>query len=227
MSKESAELIWNLMGTLFKSHPWHGVQPGDDAPNTLQVYIEMTPTDTVKYETDKVTGHLMLDRPQRYSNVNPALYGFIPKTYSDTRVAKLCADATGREDIVGDGDPVDICVLSEKHISHGDILLNCIPLGGFRMIDDKEADDKIIAVLAGDAAYGQMKDIEEVPPPVIDRLKHYFLTYKMGPNQRKNACEIVEVYGRDRAHAVIQAGLEDYQQHFGNLPELVASALKD
>lgn len=224
---QTAELLFNLMGTLFKSHPWHGINVGDAAPDVLRVFIEMVPTDTVKYEIDKTSGHLILDRPQRYSNICPALYGFIPQTYSDKRVAALCRDATGRDDIVGDGDPVDICVLSEKDISHGDILLNAIPVGGFRMIDDNEADDKIIAVLAGDAAYGAMKDIEEVPPPLIDRLKHYFLTYKMGPSQRKNTSEIVEVYGRDRAHAVVKAGLEDYQQSFGNLPQLVASALKE
>ncbi|MEO1227558.1 MAG: inorganic pyrophosphatase [Myxococcota bacterium] len=227
MSSGTEDLLWNLMGTLFKAHPWHGVSVGENAPHTLNVFIEMVPTDTVKYEVDKTTGHIMLDRPQRYSNICPALYGFIPKTYADERVARLCRDATGREDIVGDGDPVDICVLTEKDIGHGEILLSCIPVGGFRMIDDKEADDKIIAVLAGDAAYGAMKDIEEIPAPLIDRLKHYFLTYKMGPNQRKNTCEISEVYGRERAHAVVQAGLADYEQQFGNLPQLVTKALRE
>lgn len=226
MASATEDLLWNLMGTLFKAHPWHGVSVGEKAPDVLNVFIEMVPTDTVKYEIDKTTGHIKLDRPQRYSNVCPALYGFIPKTYSATRVAGLCQQATGREDIVGDGDPIDICVLTEKQVSHGNIMLNAIPVGGFRMIDDKEADDKIIAILAGDAAYGGMKDIEEVPPPVIDRLKHYFLTYKMGPSQRKNTCEIVEVYGRDRAHDVVRAGLDDYDQHFGNLPQLVTSALR-
>lgn len=227
MSSGTEELLWNLMGTLFKAHPWHGVRVGDESPDRLNVFIEMVPTDTVKYEIDKTTGHIKLDRPQRYSNICPALYGFVPQTYSDKRVAQLCQESTGREDIVGDSDPVDICVLTEKHIDHGEILLTAIPVGGFRMIDDKEADDKIIAVLAGDAAYGKMKDIEEVPPSVVDRLKHYFLTYKMGPNQRKNACEIVEVYGREKAHAVIQAGLDDYQQQFGNLQQLVTTALRD
>lgn len=225
VSEQSADAMFKLMGNLFKPHPWHGMGVGDDAPHTLQVFIEMVPTDTVKYEIDKTSGYLMLDRPQRYSNICPALYGFIPQTYSDDRVAALCREATGRDEIVGDGDPVDICVLSEKDIGHGDILLNAIPVGGFRMIDDKEADDKIIAVLAGDAAYGGMKDIEEIPPPLIDRLKHYFLTYKMGPNQRKNTSEIVEVYGRDRAHAVVEAGLADYQASYGNLRELAAKAI--
>lgn len=226
-STGTEDLLWNLMGTLFKAHPWHGVSVGEKAPESLNVYIEMVPTDTVKFEIDKTTGHLKVDRPQRYSNVLPALYGFIPRTYSDTRVAKLCREATGREDIVGDGDPVDICVLTEKHISHGEILLTAIPVGGFRMIDDKEADDKIIAVLSGDAAYGGIKDIEDVPLALIDRLKHYFLTYKLGPNQRKNTCEIVEVYGRHRAHAVVKAGLADYDQTFGNLTQLVTKALRE
>lgn len=226
MASDTSDLLTNLMGTLFKSHPWHGVSLGEDAPDKLTVYIEMVPTDTVKYEIDKTTGHLKLDRPQRYSNICPALYGFIPRTYSATRVARLCQEATGREDIVGDGDPVDICVLTEKNIGHGEILVNAIPVGGFRMIDDKEADDKIIAVLAGDAAYGDFSDIADVSPPVIDRLRHYFLTYKQSPDQRKASCEIVEVYGRQRAHAVIQAGIADYEQSFGNISQLVSTALK-
>lgn len=215
------------MGTLFKAHPWHGVSIGDKAPHSLNVFIEMVPTDTVKYEIDKTTGHLKLDRPQRYSNIVPALYGFIPKTYADERVARLCRQVSGRSEIRGDGDPVDICVLTEKHIGHGEILVTAIPVGGFRMIDGDEADDKIIAVLSGDAAYGAMKDIDQVPAPLIDRLQHYFLTYKMGPNQSHNTCEIVEVYDRERAHAVIQAGLADYEQHFGNLPQLVTTALRE
>ena len=227
MAAETADLLWNLMGTLFKAHPWHGVRVGDEAPHEITCFIEMTPTDTVKYEIDKTTGHLLLDRPQRYSNVCPALYGFVPQTYSAARVAQLCKDSTGRDDIIGDSDPVDVCVLTEKHISHGEILLTAIPIGGFRMIDDEEADDKLIAVLKGDAAYGMMRDISEVPAQLIDRLKHYFLTYKKGPDQQHNACVIDEVYGREVAHQVLRAGMEDYKQQFGNLTQLVTTALRE
>ncbi len=214
------------MGTLFKAHPWHGVGVGADAPDKITCFIEMVPTDTVKYEIDKTTGHMLLDRPQRYSNVCPALYGFVPQTYSAQRVAQLCRDATGRDEIVGDGDPVDVCVLTEKVINHGEIILQARPIGGLRMVDNEEADDKIIAVLEGDAAYGDMKDISDCPPALIDRLKHYFLTYKLGPNQRRNTIEIAEVYGWEQAHEVVRAGMEDYQRQFGNLQSLLTTALR-
>ena len=81
--------IGKLMGLRYKSHPWHGVEIGDDAPEIITCFIEMVPTDTVKYEVDKVTGYLKIDRPQKYSNVVPALYGFIPQTYSGERVAEF------------------------------------------------------------------------------------------------------------------------------------------
>src|SRR5438132_9474923 len=138
---------------MFQAHPWHGVAPGDPA-GVVQAYIEIVPTDTVKYELDKQTGHLRVDRPQRFSNVCPALYGFVPQTHCGERNGELCSLRTGRKGIVGDGDPLDICVLTEKTIPRGDILLEARPIGGLRMIDRGEADDKIIAVLEGDAAYG-------------------------------------------------------------------------
>ena len=105
------------------------------------------PTDTVKYEMDKDTGILRMDRPQQYSNVCPSLYGFMPQTLCGDRVAALCMERTGRRGIVGDGDPMDICVLTEREIPHGDILVEAMPIGGLRMIDGDEADDKIVAVL--------------------------------------------------------------------------------
>ena len=104
----------------------------------------------------------------------------------------------------GDGDPLDICMLTEKAITHGDILLPVTPIGGLRMIDGNEADDKIIAVMRGDAIYGHMRDIHECPPAQVDRLKHYFLTYKDAPGKHKRETEITHVYGRDEAHEVIE-----------------------
>lgn len=70
----------------FKAHPWHGISASKNAPNTVNVFIEIVPLNTIKYEIDKETGHLMVDRPQKFSNIIPALYGFIPKTYCDERV---------------------------------------------------------------------------------------------------------------------------------------------
>ena len=120
-----------------RAHPWHGVPIGDDAPRRVTAYIELVPTDTVKYEMDKATGILRVDRPQQYSNVCPSLYGFLPRTLCAERVGARCQERTGRAGIVGDGDPLDVCVLTEKDIPHGDILIKAIPIGGLRMIDGR------------------------------------------------------------------------------------------
>ena len=197
----------------FRAHPWHGVSMGKEAPRVVTTYIEIVPTDTVKYEMDKLTGILRMDRPQQYSNVCPSLYGFIPRTLCAERVGALCSERTGRPGIHGDGDPMDVCVLTEKEISHGDILVQAIPIGGLRMIDGDEADDKIIAVLSGDAVFGSFADIAQCPAPLVDRLRHYFLTYKQGPDRAGHAVEITHVYGRDEAHDVIRTSAQDYEAH--------------
>lgn len=214
-------IVGKLMGLRYKSHPWHGVEVGKEAPDIVTCYIEVVPTDTVKYEVDKISGYLKLDRPQKYSNVVPALYGFIPQTYSGEKVAQFCAEKTGKEGILGDRDPVDICVLTEKDITHGDILVRARPIGGFRMIDGNEADDKIIAVLNNDAVYGDYKNISDCPELVIDRLKHYFLTYKDLPGNKANT-EITHIYGIEEAHEVINRSLEDYHSRFNNLENMLS-----
>jgi len=213
-------------GQLFKRHPWHGVPLGPEAPDLVTCYIEIVPTDTVKYELDKLTGHLKIDRPQKYSSVCPTLYGLLPQTYCGDRVAHASRVRTGRLDIVGDGDPMDVCVLSERPISHGDVLLRAIPIGGLRMIDHNQADDKIIAVLKDDPAYGDWTDIYQCPPSLIDRLRHYFLTYKEVPGDSSSGglVEIAEVYGRKAAHDVILRSREDYHQKYGHIERLAAAS---
>lgn len=223
MTNKLMDPIGRLMGLRYKSHPWHGVDIGIDVPEVITCYIEMVPTDTVKYEVDKVTGYLRIDRPQKYSNVVPALYGFVPQTYSGSRVAELAMERTNRKDIKGDGDPIDICILTEKEIAHGDILAKAKPIGGFRMIDGNEADDKIIAVLNNDAFYSHYTDICELPELVIDRLKHYFLTYKDLPGNKANT-EITHIYGIEDAHEVIRRSMDDYQHKFSSLDRLLTSA---
>ena len=211
----------NLFHRLFRAHPWHGVAIGDQAPSVVTAYIEIVPSDTVKYELDKPTGHMKVDRPQKFSNVYPTLYGLIPQTYCGQRAADFCMEQASRQGIVGDADPLDICVLAEKSITHGDILLPVTPIGGLRMIDGNEADDKIIAVMHGDAIYGHMKDIYECPPTLIDRLKHYFLTYKDAPGAKgRRNTEITHVYGRDEAHEVIEYCMQDYTEKYGDLQNL-------
>ena len=214
--------IGRLMGLRYKSHPWHGVDIGKEAPALVTAFIEMVPTDTVKYEIDKVTGYLKIDRPQKYSNVIPALYGFLPQTFSADRVAAFCMEKSGKENIKGDGDPIDVCVLTEKEISHGNIIVKARPIGGFRMIDKDESDDKIIAVLNNDTVYGHFKDISELPELVVDRLKPYFLTYKDLPGQDRNVV-ITHVFGIEEAHEIIRRSMEDYHHKFDNLANALSN----
>jgi len=219
------EPLWQVMGLLFKAHPWHGVPIGKAYPNVLTTYIEVVPQDTIKYELDKDSGLLKVDRPQAFSNICPTLYGLVPQTFCSERVAEFCMERTGRSDILGDNDPLDICVLSEKVIPRGDILLEAIPIGGLRMIDDGEADDKIIAVMKGDAVFSSWSDITDCPKAVIDRLKHYFLTYKNAPDGSGVTCEITHVYGQQEAYEVINRAHEDYMTYFSTLQELVNASL--
>jgi inorganic pyrophosphatase len=205
----------NMFPSAFRAHPWHGVELGADAPSVVTAYIEIVPTDTVKYEIDKATGLLKVDRPQRFSNVCPSLYGFLPRTLCAERVAAYCEDRTGKTDIKGDGDPMDICVLSERPPAHGDFILRALPIGGLRMIDGDEADDKIVAVLEADLAYGHLRDIGEAPRGLIDRLRHYFLSYKQLPGEAPRRVEITEVYDRASAAEVILGSIEDYRARFG------------
>lgn len=199
----------------FQAHPWHGVSPGNKAPELVSAYIEIVPTDAVKYELDKASGHLKVDRPQRFSSMCPTLYGFIPQTFCGEEVAALCAERTGRDGVEGDGDPMDICVLSEKTFAHGSFFLNAKPIGGLRMIDGLQADDKIIAVLDSDLAYGGLNDIRDVAQGLVDRLKHYFLSYKQFPGEAPRKVEIVDVYDREEAIDVIKRSLVDYRKKFG------------
>jgi inorganic pyrophosphatase len=221
MGNRLMDPIGRLMGLRYKSHPWHGVDLGRNAPEVITCYIEMVTTDTVKYEVDKVSGYLRIDRPQKYSNVVPALYGFLPQTLCAEKVAAFAKEKTGRKEIIGDGDPLDICVLAEKSISHGDILVQAIPIGGFRMIDGNQADDKIIAVLKDDAVYGHYTNVSDCPDLVVQRLKHYFLTYNDLPGNPRD-CEITHTYEAPEAREVILQSMEDYRNKFENLDILLS-----
>jgi hypothetical protein len=94
-----------MLSLMFQAHPWHGVSPGDYSAEVVQVFIEIVPTDTVKSEVHKPSGHIHIDRPQRFSSMCPTLYGFIPQTYCGKRVATICEERTRRKNIEGDGDP--------------------------------------------------------------------------------------------------------------------------
>jgi len=221
MAANDAELH-DLLAILFQAHPWHGVALGSDAPGILNAYIELVPSDTVKYELDKASGHLRVDRPQRFSSLCPTLYGFIPQTFCGDEVGELCCERVGVEGIKGDGDPMDICVLTEKAFTHGDFFVRARPIGGLRMIDGQEADDKIIAVLESDVAYGHFEDIKDCPKGLIDRLKHYFLSYKQLPGDAPRRVEIADVYDRTEAIEVIERSLRDYRARYGAPEERVS-----
>ena len=193
----------------FRPHPWHGLELGENAPQIVNAYIEITPFDYMKYEIDKATGYLRIDRPQRGSSLPPALYGFIPRTYCDRHVAGLAKNAAK-----GDGDPLDICVLSERPINRSEIVVNARVVGGFDINDKGEADDKIIAVLENDPVYSHVQDVGDLPPIVVERLNHYFSTYKLVPG-KEAVLEIEGMYGREHAYKVIQAAIQDYDDVYG------------
>lgn len=196
----------------YKSHPWHGLDLGEKAPSLVNCYIEIVPTDSVKYELDKETGILKVDRPQKFSSFCPTLYGLLPQTYSDEQVANHCMKKTGKKNLEGDGDPLDICVLTEKTIVRGDIIVRAIPVGGFRLLDGDQVDDKIIAVMVDDVVYGDIGDVSQCPKGMIDRLKHYFLTYKEIPGKTAARVEILSVYNRQEAQEIIRLSVLDYQK---------------
>ncbi|PIE24470.1 MAG: inorganic pyrophosphatase [Planctomycetota bacterium] len=193
----------------WRPHPWHGLDVGPEPPHIVHAYIEITPFDLVKYELDKKTGYLRVDRPQRTSSQPPALYGFIPRTYCGDRVQKL-----GKGSSVGDQDPLDICVISERPIERQEVILNARVVGGLQMIDHKEADDKIIAVLANDNLYGEVNEISDLPDVLVERLHHYFSTYKLVAGE-ESLVSIDETYGAEHAGKVIQAAMADYEAFFG------------
>ncbi len=195
--------------SLFRPHPWHGLEIGPAPPEVLFAFIEITPFDLIKYEVDKQSGYLRVDRPQRGSSHPPALYGFVPRTYCGARTTRLSPKS-----IRGDGDPLDICVLSERPISRGEILVRARVVGGLQMVDGREADYKIIAVLDNDYVYGVARDVKDLPPILVERLRHYFLTYKLVPDKPASAT-IERVYGRTHAFKVVQAAMADYVDEFG------------
>jgi inorganic pyrophosphatase len=189
----------------WRPHPWHGLEPGRNLPLSVNAYIEITPFDLIKYEVDKASGYVKVDRPQRTSSQPPSLYGFIPKTYCGARVATLCPGADR-----GDGDPLDICVLSERPITRAEIIVPARVVGGLQLLDRGEADDKIIALVEGDLVWSAATDLANLPSILIERLQHYFETYKLVPGEKAQIA-VQNAYGVRHAAKVIEAALADYQ----------------
>ncbi len=187
----------------WRPHPWHGLEVGPQPPRLVTAYIELTPFDLVKYEVDKTTGYLKVDRPQHTSSQPPTLYGFIPRTYCGARVGALASKA-----IKGDGDPLDICVIKSE------VILTARVVGGMLMIDNGEADDKILAVLDKDRFWEKAQDVADLPSVLVERLRHYFSTYKLIPG-KESAAYIESIYDAAHAMQVIEAARQDYTEMFG------------
>jgi inorganic pyrophosphatase len=193
----------------WRPHPWHGLDVGPDPPRVVHAYIEITPFDLIKYEIDKTTGYMLVDRPQRTSSQPPTLYGFIPRTYCGRRVHELSPKADR-----GDGDPLDICVISERPLNRSEVILKARVVGGLQAIDGGEADDKIIAVLENDRFWRDTEDVSELPEVLVNRLEHYFSTYKMRPGGQSQM-SIEGVFDREYALRVVAAAIEDYDETYG------------
>jgi len=188
----------------WRPHPWHGLAVGREPPLCVNAYIEITPFDLIKYEVDKESGYLRVDRPQRTSSQAPALYGFIPRTYCGKDVAALCPGAAQ-----GDGDPLDICVLSERPITRSEIIVPARVVGGLQLVGRGEADDKIIAILEKDFMWSEVDDVGGLPGILVERLRHYFETYKLVPGEPAQI-RVQQVYGKAHAMKVIAAAIADY-----------------
>jgi inorganic pyrophosphatase len=223
--ENEVDRMLSLMGLLFKPHPWHGLTLGSKAPETVIAYIECVPGENIKYEVDKATGYIVVDRPHKFSSLCPTIYGFLPQTYCGESVAARCMERTGLSNIKGDSDPIDICILSTRNINRGDVILRVRPIGGLRMIDGGEADDKIIAVIEGDPVMSAWQNICDVPKAQLDLIRHYFLTYKQGPDTSVRTVSVPEVYDRQEAYEMIRRSSNDYKATHANVKYEFAAAI--
>ncbi|HWV64325.1 inorganic diphosphatase [Chitinophaga sp.] len=174
------------------TNPWHSVSPGSEVPNVVNAIIEIPKGCRAKYELDKESGLLKLDRVLYSSVYYPANYGFIPQSYCD------------------DHDPLDILVISQ---------IECVPMciidakiiGVMQMIDGGEADDKIIAVAANDMSVNHINDITELPPHFIDEMRHFFEEYK---KLEKKTVVVEEFQNKEKAKQIILKSFDDYRKIF-------------
>ena len=169
-------------------NPWHNVSYGDKAPDKVNAIIEIPLGSRAKYELDKITGLLKLDRVLYSAVYYPANYGFIPRTYCD------------------DNDPLDILVLSQISMEPLCIVEAKI-IGVMRMTDQGEADDKIIAVCANDMSVAHFNDISELPPHFMEEMRHFFEEYKKLENKE---VKVEEFQGADVAKEILFKAIEDY-----------------
>ena len=184
----------SLTGLGQEQHPWHQVSPGKDVPNTVTAVIEIPKGSRGKYEIDKASGMIKLDRVLHSSMVYPANYGFIPQSYC------------------GDKDPLDILVLCSVDLVPAS-LVDAKVIGVMGMTDSGEQDDKIIAVAKNDMAYNYINDISELPPHTMKEIVQFFQEYK---NLEGKKVIINKISGRAIAQNVILESLELYKKEFAN-----------
>lgn len=171
---------------------WHDADPNCITSKEFMAVIEIPAGSKKKYELDKATGLIKLDRVLYTSTHYPANYGFIPLTYAD------------------DSDPLDVLVLCSEVLDPL-IMVNCYPIGVVRMIDAGECDDKIIAIPSGDPTWNFYKDISELPPHVSSEITHFFEVYK---GLEHTVTSTSDVLGREFAEAIIADCMERYKYHF-------------
>jgi len=176
-----------------KSHPWHSVSPGELAPNFVSGIIEIPRASKAKYEIDKETGLLRLDRVLFSSVHYPANYGFIPQTYCD------------------DKDPLDILVLSQV-IIYPLCIVDAKVIGAMHMVDQGERDDKIIAVATHDMSVQHYEDVSELPDHLLLELRNFFEDYK---KLEKKMVEVSQIVGREPACRIVAEGIKYYAETFG------------
>lgn len=169
-------------------NPWHDVKVGDDAPNIVNAIIEIPKKSRAKYELDKETGLLKMDRVLYSSMHYPCNYGFIPSTYCD------------------DKDPLDILVISHERI-HPLCLVEAKVIGALEMIDGGEKDDKIIAVAANDISVNHIEDICDLHPHFKVELRDFFERYK---DLEGKKVEIKELFNKEQARKIVQESIELY-----------------
>ena len=168
---------------------WHDINPKRITSARFYAVIEISKGGKNKYEMDKETGLLKLDRVLFTSTHYPANYGFIPRTYAK------------------DGDPLDVLVLCSETIMPM-TLVECKPIGVLKMIDDNKDDEKIIAVPVGDPNYSGYNDIKELPKHRFDEIRHFFQVYKM--LEKGKETQIKSISGAEKAKEVIQLSIESY-----------------
>ncbi len=181
------------MKTTHVLHPWHGASYGEKAPEQVNAMIEISQGSRTKYEIDKATGLLKLDRVIYSSFHYPVNYGFIPQTLGH------------------DNDPLDILVLCSQSIQPL-CLVHATVIGNMQMIDSGEKDDKIIAVATKDPSVNHISSIEEMPPHFINELRNYFEQYKVLENKQ---VQIEEFQSREIAFSIINEAIAYYKQNFG------------